>query len=510
MSESRTYNAKRNIIFGLINRIIQLCLPFVIRTILIKNLGADYLGLDSLFVSILEVLNMAELGFSSAIIFSLYKPLAEKDNETVCALLQLYKQIYRIIGFLIIVIGLLLMPFLPRLLKGTWPDNINIYLLYSIYLFTTAISYLVFAYQNALLSASQRRDIISNVESILSIIKCTVQFVCLLVFHNFYAYVIWKLIYAVFYNVIINAITKKNFPQYVCRGKINKEEKKAIIQQIGGLAISKLCLTTRNSFDNIVLALFCGLTDVAIYSNYYYIFGAVASITGVINLAISAGVGNSIATESTEKNYEDLKKFHYYFSWISAWCSICMLCLYQPFMELWVGKELTAPYIIAVFFSLYFYIGQMGQMRSVYSGGYGIWWEFRFSNIIEVICNLILNFILGFFFGMKGIVFATILTVLIFGVIISDIITLKTCFNKKSGEFLLITFIYFVFTSLCAIIVYLICSTFSYSNLLLTFAIRFGICLIVPNIYFFIMSCLNKKHRNYLSFMKDNYLCRRK
>ena len=145
MSESRTYNAKRNIIFGLINRIIQLCLPFVIRTILIKNLGADYLGLDSLFVSILEVLNMAELGFSSAIIFSLYKPLAEKDNETVCALLQLYKQIYRIIGFLIIVIGLLLMPFLPRLIKGTWPDNINIYLLYSIYLFTTAISYLVFA-----------------------------------------------------------------------------------------------------------------------------------------------------------------------------------------------------------------------------------------------------------------------------------------------------------------------------------------------------------------------------
>ncbi len=510
MSESRTHNAKRNIFFGLINRIVQLCLPFVIRTFVIKNIGADYLGLDSLFVSILEVLNMAELGFSSAIIFSLYKPLAEKDTAKVCALLQLYKQIYRIVGLFIVIVGLLLMPFLPRLIKGSWPDDINIYLLYSIYLFTTAVSYLIFAYQNALLSASQRRDVISNVESILSIIKCVMQFLCLLIFHNFYAYVIWKLIYAVFYNLIINIITKKKFPQYVCKGKIDKEEKKAITKQICGVAISKLCLTTRNSFDNIVLALFCGITDVAIYSNYFYIFAAVASITGVINLGISAGVGNSIATESTEKNYEDLKKFHYYFSWISAWCSICMLCLYQPFMELWVGKELTAPFIIAVFFSLYFYIGQMGQIRSVYSGGYGIWWEFRFSNVVEVVCNLILNFILGYFFGMKGIVFATILTVLIFGVVVSNVITLKNCFKRKSGEFLLITFIYFIVTCFCAIIVYLICRIFTYSNLLLTFSARFGVCLILPNLYFLIMSFFDKKHRYYLRFIKDNYLYRRK
>ena len=97
MGESRTKNAVRNIIWGVIERIAALLIPFICRTVFIKILGAEYLGLGSLFTSILSVLSISELGFGTAIVFSMYKPIAEEDNDTICALLNAYRKIYKIV-----------------------------------------------------------------------------------------------------------------------------------------------------------------------------------------------------------------------------------------------------------------------------------------------------------------------------------------------------------------------------------------------------------------------------
>ena len=125
----RTKNAMRNIIFGFINRLVLILGPFVIRTILIKKLGAEYLGLSSLFTSILQVLNLTELGFSSAVVYSMYKPIVEKDVEKICALLNFCKKVYRIIGCVILVLGIAIMPFIRNLINGSYPNDINIYIL---------------------------------------------------------------------------------------------------------------------------------------------------------------------------------------------------------------------------------------------------------------------------------------------------------------------------------------------------------------------------------------------
>ena len=66
------------------------------RTIIIYYLGAEFLGLNSCLQSILQVLNLAELGVGSAMVFSMYKPIAENDTEKLCALLNLYKRYYTI------------------------------------------------------------------------------------------------------------------------------------------------------------------------------------------------------------------------------------------------------------------------------------------------------------------------------------------------------------------------------------------------------------------------------
>ena len=124
---SRTKNTVRNIVTGALSKFVMLIFPFIIRTIIIRKLGSEYLGLSSLFTSILQVLNLAELGFSSAITFSMYKPLADNDKDMVCALLNMFKKIYRIVGVVIILIGLVLLPFLKSLIHGSYPEDINLY-----------------------------------------------------------------------------------------------------------------------------------------------------------------------------------------------------------------------------------------------------------------------------------------------------------------------------------------------------------------------------------------------
>ena len=186
MTESRIKNVKRNIIWEFVNRIVSLLLPFISRTILIYTLGALYLGLNSLFGSILTILSLAELGFGSAMIFSMYEPIAKGRTDEVCALLNLYRKIYRYIGLCILGIGIVIMFFLPYIIKGDTPEGINIYVLYFIFLLGTSLSYFLFAYKSSLLIANQRNDINSNIGTVLSILTSIVQILVLITFKDYY------------------------------------------------------------------------------------------------------------------------------------------------------------------------------------------------------------------------------------------------------------------------------------------------------------------------------------
>ena len=208
---SRTKNAVRNIYCGLFNKIITILFPFLIRTVLIKKIGIEYAGLNSLFSSILQVLNLTELGFASAVVYSMYKPIAEDDKDTICALLNFYKRVYFIIGLVILALGTAVMPFLQHLIKGNIPQDINIYVLYSIYLVNTSLSYLLFGYKNSLLNAHQRRDVISNILTITQGLMNICQLLILVTIKNYYLYVLMMPIFTVLNNVWLELRQKECF-----------------------------------------------------------------------------------------------------------------------------------------------------------------------------------------------------------------------------------------------------------------------------------------------------------
>jgi O-antigen/teichoic acid export membrane protein len=497
MYHSRTDNAKKNAISGVVNKVLLLLLGFVVRTLFIHKLGTEILGLNSFFTSLLMVLNMAELGFSSAVTFSLYKPLAEMDYTAVRAYLTYYKNVYKVIGIVVIVVGIVLLPFIPYLIKGSYPDNINVHTLFVMFFVNTSISYLFWGYKAVLLSALQKHRILSNIDTALSVIKSALQIVMILYFKNYYYYVACLLLATILNNVIVKYVSDRFYSEYAGTGNLDEKQKKAIVKKVGGLAIGKISATARNSFDNIVLAMFAGLIDVAIYSNYYYVINLVLGFITVFTQAMAAGIGNSVVAETAQKNYDDFKKFYFLFGWVGAFCTISILCLYQPFMELWVGKNLVLGENVMFLFVCYFYILQSGQLRSLYSRASGIWWELRYFAICEAILNLLLNFVLGYYFGMKGILIATIATVSVFGVVLVGKVTVNLCFKKSALEFLVLTGLYAVVTFILSSVMYLLVRTLNVHGYVGLILIA-GLCLFVPNALILGLSMTNKKTRRYV------------
>ena len=162
-------NTKRNIIVGVLNKTVLVILPFVVRSVIVNVLGSQYLGLNSLFTSILSVLALSEMGFGVAMVYHMYKPIAEDDQETINALLNLYKKVYRIIGVCILVIGAVLIPFLPNLINGGHPEDVNLAVVYSVELVNTALTYFLFGYKQSLLIAYQRDDVKSLINLVTQI-----------------------------------------------------------------------------------------------------------------------------------------------------------------------------------------------------------------------------------------------------------------------------------------------------------------------------------------------------
>lgn len=489
---NRTQNAVRNIVFGLVNKIVTLICPFIIRTLIIKILGMQYAGLDGLFVSILEVLNLSELGLSSAIVYCMYKPIARGDDDSVCALLKLFRKMYLWIGMFVLIIGVAIMPFLKFFIKDSYPADINLYVLYFIYLINSCASYFFMGYRSAILSAYQRIDIIQNVSTLIKMAMYITQIIILAVCRNFYAYAVMLPLFTILINILTAYESRRIFPQYKCKGNVSSTEKKDLKEKVSGLMITKLCSVTRNSFDSIFISAFIGLTVAAVYTNYYFIMKSIIAVLGIIIQAVLAGVGNSIETESIDQNYNDLKRFNFMYLWISGVCTVCLLCLYQPFMVLWMGQNNLLPMSSVILFCMYFYLLKMGDMQSVYYNAAGLWWNYRLYTIIEAVLNLILNYILVQKWGLNGVIAGTLISLFLINFLCCERIVFKYYFkNGKTVEFYLKQIRYAITTAAMCAIVYVVCDyTEEICRIDATFMIlilRIGVCILFPNFIYYIV-----------------------
>lgn len=483
MNENRARNSKRNIVYGLWSRIITLFCPFIIRTIIIKELGSDYVGLSSLFTSILTVLNISELGFGSAMVYSMYKPISDGNAEKVCQLLGLYKRIYRRIGCIITIAGLALMPFLHLLIKGDYPGDINIYILYVVYLLNAAVGYFLFAYKGSLLSAMQREDINSKILGIINLVMYILQIGVLVLFKSYMGYIVLLPIATIIINVIKTIVVNKLYPQYSASDGLSKDEESVIYKNVMALFGHRISGTIISASDNIVISVILGLTAVATYGNYYYILNMLVGFYIVIISAIRPSVGNSIVSEFLEVNYRLFKSVVYSLLWVIGWCTICLVCLYQPFITLWLGLDFLLPMSTAIILGLYFYAWKILDTLVMFRDAAGMWWSDRYRPYIVSCLNLVGNIVLVYIWGLNGVVFATLFTSCAISIPWVIQLLFKEYFKRSPQEFIFGLVWRTAVVLIAGLLTYEITSVVSESSTW-GFAIKAFVCITFPNCVF--------------------------
>lgn len=505
MRIQRTKNAGRNIFYGIILKIYQIIMPFIMRTVMIYYMGIEFAGLNNLFTSILQVLNLAELGIGAAMTFSMYDSIAKNDEKKICALMNLYKISFRIIGIIVLVLGLLILPFVPNFVAGTIPNGLNVYILYLMHLSVTVISYWLFAYKNSLLYAHQRTDINSKVILCTNTFQYVFQLISLLLFRNYYMYLFVSIITQILTNIITSVVVDKIYPNYKASGKVDEKTSKSIKKHVLGLVTNKIGNTILNSTDSIIISSFLGLSILAMYQNYQFIITAVTSIVTIIYQACIAGIGNSLILENENKNYNDFKTANFIINWISSFCCSCLLCLFQPFMKIWVGDEYLLSMPIIICLVVYFFIYQVEQLIGMYKDAAGIWYEDRFRPLITAVGNIILSLILVRVWGLYGVKFATVVCMALISLpwLIANIFKyifpgeskIKYCFSICG---------YIIVTIANCCITYLICSLIKDTGII-TFILKMIVCIFISNIINLIIFIKNKELKTSFNILKKMY-----
>lgn len=499
----RKKNVKKGLVSGVINNLLTLILPFVSRTIIIYYLGSAYLGLGGVFNSIINILNISELGFASALSFILYKPIAENDKEKVCAILSFSRRFFRIIGIVVLAIGVVLVPFLHNVVNSDIPTDINIYILYSIFLLNSVVSYFLFSYKRVLLSAAQRYDLETAIASFVLILQYIAQIIILIITKDYYLYIGMTVIASVLSNVLCELTTRKHFPEYVCRGRLERSDYSSIIKIVKGVFATKIGSTINLSIDNVIISALFGLVLLGKYSNYYYIISIFISLFAVIHNSLRPTLGNCIITDNKAQMYERLETISFVYTWGASIISVGFLCLAQDFIYIWAGEDYLLPFsYVIVLFSL-FYMGRLFCVPTLFVEAAGLWYESKYINLIAAGTNIILSIVLAYFIGVIGVPVASMIVTLF-----ANLGYVRTLFMHyfeimNKGEYVLSIFKTMLLQLTMTALIFLICNNINVDSIA-SFILK-AVCVVsLSVICFFITSVLDRnRFRKALPYMRS-------
>lgn len=416
MKYERLSNTKRNIIFASVFKFITTIMPILIRSIIIRSLGAEYAGLSGLFSSILAVLSVSELGFGSAVVFSMYEPIANDNYPKVGALLGFYKRIYRYVSAFVLIVGLGVLLFLKYLIKGSYPQEINIYYLYLLYLLSTVSSYTFGSYKRSIMTAFQRDDLVSKISTLVIIPAYLFEMFVLLFFKNYYFYVVVMILSNIVINLIISRTVDNKYPQIRVNSDIEKEERQNIFEKVKGLLVIRLLSISRTSSDTIFITAFCGLLTNTIYSNYHMVVMAINGFMLLLTNSITGGIGNGMVINDKKKNYDDFMRINLIYMFVCSLCIVGMVNFYDSFISICFGEKYVLPNLEKYLFCAYFFVISTGNIKGVFINAAGLWDKAKKYVLMDAVCNCVLNFVGVHFWGITGVLLATIISMTVFDV----------------------------------------------------------------------------------------------
>lgn len=434
MKKSRTKKSITNTAVSFASQFIIILLGFISRRVLIYSVGVQYLGINGLMSNILTIFSLAESGIGVAIGYSLYKPLAEDDIETVKALMRFYRTVYRILALLTAAVGLLFYPFLPVFLKdNTAPDAGIIYFLF---LASSVCSYL-WSYKITLNSSDQNKYLYTIANTVTQILVLVAKVFVLYFTQNYVVYLCIELGSTLLKNVIFSYILDRRYPFLKEKQvrNLSDTEKHELSSNIKSLFWGKFGYIVSQCADNLVISSVISVTMVGLYSNYTTLVSAVSGFVTTFTGGVTASMGNLIASESKEKAYAVYKQIDFVNYWLYTFSATCLLCLTEPFIRIWLGQDYVLPKGILIISVLLFYLKGINSGIDVAKNAAGLYHPDRFVPLIEAMVNLIISIVLAHRIGLVGVLIGTLVSFLMLSFWIKPYFVFRDVFQVRFWEY---------------------------------------------------------------------------
>lgn len=431
----RTINSLKNAIFNFGNSLVTNLLKFISRIIFVKYLSSVYLGVNGLLSNVLGLLALTELGIGTAIGYSLYKPLSESNEEECKSLMKFYRVAYRIIALVVLILGLILLLFLPWFIKDSGSiDNLSV--IYLLFLLNMVVGYL-FSYKRTLITADQKNYKITPFLTFFSFITTIFQIISLFMFHNYIIYLVIQVVCTLLENITVNWYIDKKYPYLKdinSANKLEKSELKKIKTNIFALMAHKIGSYVLSATDNLVISKFIGIVTVGIYSNYVLIQSTVSNFIYSFISNSTASLGNLIASSDNEKETSVFYEMNFIAYCLYGVSALCLLFLFNPFIELVFGSKYLLNFDIVILIVLNYYLVGLNQIPIIFQAAAGAYKYDKYVPLLEAGINLTVSIILVNYIGFSGVLIGTFVSYLL-PLFIKPIIVFRRVLKKSVVEY---------------------------------------------------------------------------
>ncbi len=407
-SYGRTRNSLRNSVVATSMQIAAILIGFWSRRVFINYLGLEVLGLNSTATSLLQCLNLAELGIGSAIAVTLYKPVHDGDIGRVREIVALQGWLYRIIALIVMAGSVVMMCFFPTMFSKVKLPLWYAYTTFGVSLYSSLLSYF-FNYKQILLDACQQNYKVQYAAKLVSNIKLIIQAFAIKYFDN--GYVWWLILEAVFATlttVILAGVINRSFPflkEKVANPSLLRRKYPVVVTKVKQLFVHKIgTFAILQAIPLIIYAIYDNdpMTVVAKYGNYQLFTTNLNAILTACFLGLAASVGNMVAENDRQLTLKVFRELFCARFAITSVCCISLWFLIDPFISLWIGREFILSRTTLLLIVLVFCVQNTRNVVDIYLNAYGMFQDI-WAPIAEAVLCLGFAFLLGHFYGLNGI-----------------------------------------------------------------------------------------------------------
>lgn len=489
-----------NVIISIAFKIVLLIAGLFTRRFLIQYAGEGVNGLNSLYVSVIGFLAVADLGIGSAISFCMYKPIVEGQNNTVSALYHLFTKLYLIIGVIIATAGCIVMPFLKYLAKGYESTDVNLYLTFGLMLISVVISYL-YSSKSSLINAYKDNFITTTINSLALLLQNGLQIIFLIYTKSFVWFLVCQIISTVLQWLTTECIARIRHNDIIKnKQKIDAETRKEVVKNVKAMFMHKIGGVLVNTSDSLIISSLISVLILGRYTNYTTIMTAMVGVITLFFTPLTSIIGHTFV-ETDLSNIKRYFSFFHTFNFIIA--TIFFLGYYaviDDLVSIMFGSNLEMSKSVSFVITLNYFIQFMKQATGLFRDATGTFYNDRWKPLVEGVINIILSilFVLIFPEDLKvvGVIVATIITNLFVCHTVEPYVLFKNAFKSKANRYYIVNYIY-ILVFVCLLIVLHFCLQ-THDNQFVELVINGCIAIAIALVPCIIAAVVNKNFRYYI------------